>query len=168
MPVAVFLRAVNVGGHQTFSPKALALKLGAVNIGAAGTFVIHRPPPALRSRIARSLPFGADIMICAAREILDVMRHAPAGGKPFVSILLRKPVRIAKLPIHFPSGRSWSVRVVAVTGRCIVSVFRRTGKKDVYPNEAVEKTLGVRATTRAWSTMTAVAEALRENDLVSP
>lgn len=168
MPVAVFLRAVNVGGHQTFSPKAFALKLGAINIGAAGTFVLHRPPPALRTRILRRLPFGTDVMICTAREILDVMRRAPAGGKPFVSILLRKPVGVPKLPILYPSGKFWSVRVASLRGRCILSVFRRTGKKDVYPNEAVEKLFGVPATTRAWSTMIAVSERLRENDAVTP
>ena len=46
MALVVFLRGVNVGGHRTFRPTVLAKQLkhlGAVNIGAAGTFVVHRP-----------------------------------------------------------------------------------------------------------------------------
>ncbi|MBY0496071.1 MAG: DUF1697 domain-containing protein [Cyanobacteria bacterium] len=41
MALVVFLRGVNVGGHRTFRPAALAKQLehlGAINIGAAGTF----------------------------------------------------------------------------------------------------------------------------------
>ncbi len=44
MPHLVLLRGVNVGGHRTFSPARLAKDLShldAVNIGAAGTFVIR-------------------------------------------------------------------------------------------------------------------------------
>jgi uncharacterized protein (DUF1697 family) len=50
MALVVFLRGVNVGGHRVFRPSAFAKELshlGAVNIGAAGTFVI-------RPRIARA------------------------------------------------------------------------------------------------------------------
>jgi hypothetical protein len=42
----VLLRGVNVGGHRTFRPARLAERLqhlGAINIGAAGTFVIRKP-----------------------------------------------------------------------------------------------------------------------------
>ena len=47
MASVVFLRAANVGGHQTFHPKTLANDLAAfrvVNIGAAGTFVVRDNP----------------------------------------------------------------------------------------------------------------------------
>ena len=46
MAFVVFLRAVNVGGHQTFRPSVLAKELSeydVVNIGAAGTFVVRKP-----------------------------------------------------------------------------------------------------------------------------
>ena len=46
MALVVLLRGVNVGGHRTFRPTTLAEQLkhlDAVNIGAAGTFVIRRP-----------------------------------------------------------------------------------------------------------------------------
>ena len=43
MALVVFLKGLNVGGHRTFRPTRLAEQLqylDAVNIGAAGTFVI--------------------------------------------------------------------------------------------------------------------------------
>lgn len=46
MALVVLLRGVNVGGHRTLRPTELAKELAgldAVNIGAAGTFVIRRP-----------------------------------------------------------------------------------------------------------------------------
>ena len=69
MALVVLLRGVNVGGHRTFRPTTLAEQLkhlDAVNIGAAGTFVIRRPvtPAQLRAELARRLPFDAEIMIC--------------------------------------------------------------------------------------------------------
>ena len=58
MALVVLLRGINVGGHRTFRPAALAEQLkhwAAVNIGAAGTFVIRRPVTRtkLRAELAR-------------------------------------------------------------------------------------------------------------------
>ena len=62
MALVVLLRGVNVGGYKTFRPAQLAAELkhlDAVNIGAAGTFVIRRPvtQAKLRAELARRLPF---------------------------------------------------------------------------------------------------------------
>ena len=69
MALVVFLRGINVGGHRTFRPKALAEQLehlNAVNIGAAGTFVIRQPvtQAQLRAEFVRRLPFDTKIVIC--------------------------------------------------------------------------------------------------------
>ena len=69
MALVVLLRGVNVGGHRTFRPTTLAKQLthlGAVNIGAAGTFVIRQPvtQAELRAELASRLPFDTEIMIC--------------------------------------------------------------------------------------------------------
>lgn len=58
MALVVLLRGINVGGHRRFRPAALARELkhlDAVNIGAAGTFVIRRPiaQAQLRAQVAR-------------------------------------------------------------------------------------------------------------------
>jgi uncharacterized protein (DUF1697 family) len=78
--LVVLLRGVNVGGHRTFRPSALAEQLkhlDAVNIGAAGTFVIRQPVgrAQLRLEFARRLPFDAEIMICSGREISTLLAH---------------------------------------------------------------------------------------------
>ena len=74
MPLVVFLRGVNVGGHRTLRPTTIAEQLkhlDAVNIGAAGTFVVRRPVTQahLRAELARRLPFDAEIT--AAKERAD-------------------------------------------------------------------------------------------------
>ncbi len=100
MALVVLLRGVNVGGHRTFRPATLAKELehlGAVNIGAAGTFVIRERVgrAELRAELARRLPFDTEIVICEGREILrlasnDVFARPPAepGIVRFVSVLV--------------------------------------------------------------------------------
>src|SRR6266508_3385328 len=76
LAVAIFLRAANVGGHNTFSTTALAKKLDLVNIGAAGTFVAHRPVGA--PAIARELPFETDVIVRPGAEVLALVK----AGRP--------------------------------------------------------------------------------------
>ena len=116
MALVVLLRGVNVGGHRTFRPAALAKQLkhlDAVNIGAAGTFVIRRrvTRAQLRAELAARLPFSTEIMICDGREILRLMSHSYFAGQPtrpgivrFVSVLARRP-RVA-LPLPLKIGRA--------------------------------------------------------------
>ena len=103
MAWVVFLRGVNVGGHKAFRPSALAKELagfGAVNVGAAGTFVIRGPVSqrGLRAELLRRLPFEAEFMICPGRELAalasgDSFPAGPAdeGAERFVSVLAKRP-----------------------------------------------------------------------------
>ena len=80
MAHVVFLRGVNVGGSRRFQPSALVRELahlGAVNLGAAGTFVIrkHLSEAALRSEFASRLPFTTELMICRSGELEKLARH---------------------------------------------------------------------------------------------
>ena len=80
MALVVLLRGINVGGHRTFRPATLARQLkhlDAVNIGAAGTFVIRQPATQaqLRAELASRLPFNTAITICQGREIVRLMSH---------------------------------------------------------------------------------------------
>ena len=173
MASVVFFRAVNVGGHQNFSPGKLARELAefdVVNLGAAGTLVVRQKvsPAKLRDEILRRLPFKPELMICPAREVLALARggwfdDAPAGrdmGR-FVSVLQKVPRAKPRLPIEQPAGAKWEVRVVAITGRFALSV-RRIGK--TYSNAVVEKYLGLPATTRNWNTMANLCEILEKRD----
>src|ERR1700720_2450046 len=93
----VFLRAVNVGGTNRCQPALIAkqlAKLGVVNIGAVGTFVVGEnvSESALRVAFARKLPFKCEIMICPARDIIklrDPFSRQPSGPDivRFVSVL---------------------------------------------------------------------------------
>jgi uncharacterized protein (DUF1697 family) len=173
MALVVFLRGVNVGGHRTFQPSALARELAdldVVNVGAAGTFVVRKPigQAPLRAEILRRLPFPAEVMICRGREVLDLARaeafpEDPAHGdaRRFVSVLAKRPRTLPPFPLSQPDGNAWQVRVVGVWGKCALSLWRRLGQRLLYPNEVVEKRLGVAATTRNWNTVAALCDLLQ-------
>ncbi len=173
MASVVFLRAVNVGGHRKFQPSVLAKELAdfdAVNIGAAGTFVIRKAvsQTALRAEFVTRLPFAAEVMICRGRDLLDLADGEPFPKKPankdicrFVSVIGKRPRTLPRLPISRPAGDQWQVKIVAVSGCFVLSLWRRLGRTFVYPNEVVEKQLGVPATTRNWDTISAICDILK-------
>src|SRR5712691_13032799 len=83
----VFLRAVNVGGTNRCQPAQIAkelAKFGVVNIGAVGTFVVREDvcESVLRAAIAKKLPFKCEIMICPARDIIELASTDPFAGQP--------------------------------------------------------------------------------------
>jgi uncharacterized protein (DUF1697 family) len=171
MASVVFFRAVNVGLHQRFQPSALAKEMtdwGAVNVGAAGTLVVKEnvTPTKLQSEILRRLPFKPELMICPAREVLALADGEPFGKMPggkevtaFVSVMQKAPPTLSPLPVDYPIGGKWEIRIAATIGRFILS-FRRPGAKDLYTNAVVEKHFGAAATTRNWNTMTAIHKIL--------
>lgn len=174
MALVVFLRGLNVGGHRTFRPTTLARQLthlDAVNIGAAGTFVIRRPisQAALRAEIARRLPFEAEIVIRQGRDILnlvsdDVFARHPARPDivRFVSVLSRRPRALPPMPLTLPPGRGWLLKVLASDGRFAFGLYRRHMKVIGYLG-ALDRLLGAPVTTRNWNTMAAVARALKSD-----
>lgn len=170
MALVVFLRGVNVGGHRTFSPSALvkALKLDAVNIGAAGTFVVRKPisRETLRAELARRLPFDADVMICDGSEIRRLASADPFAGEPggptmmqFVSVMAARKASMPAVPLAIPSAGEWGLKVLDVQGRFVIGVCRREMKGIAYLGQ-MEKILGVRLTTRTWNTILKIARTL--------
>ena len=171
MALVVFLRGVNVGGHRTFRPTTLAAQLkhlDAVNIGAAGTFVIRRPVSRaqLRAELARRLPFEAEIMICQGREIVSLLSHDyfadhPAGPDlvRFVSILSERPRLAQATPMRFPSSGKWLLKILAMDKRFVFGVYRRHMKVIGYLGR-FDRLFGVPVTTRNWNTITAIGKVL--------
>jgi uncharacterized protein (DUF1697 family) len=163
-----------VGNHQRFQPGALAKKLadfGVVNIGAAGTFVVRKTvsEPKLRAEILRHLSFAPELMICPARDLLalagrEQFKIAPpvSDASWFVSILQKTPRLLPSLPLDQPAGKQWQVRVMEVTGKFAVSLWRKHDKLLLYPNAVVEKQLGVSATTRNWNTIVTMVKILSQ------
>ncbi|HEX4438533.1 MAG TPA: DUF1697 domain-containing protein [Thermoanaerobaculia bacterium] len=160
--LVVFLRGVNVGGNKTFRPAELARALDAVNVGAAGTFVLHAggAESAVRKSILKALEFECEVIVCRGADVVALARRAEKEPRPYgkdlktmVSVLAAKPKGATRLPVAVPDGKDWQVRVTEVDGPFVTSVWRRRAGRLIYPNEVVEKLFGVPATTRGWSTI---------------
>src|SRR5262249_46800717 len=141
MAWVVFLRGVNVGGHKAFQPSAVAKELAdfdAVNVGAAGTFVIRKPVSqrSLRAELLRLVPFEAELMICPGRDLIDLAcEDSFPGGPPgdgverFLSVLAKCPRTLPDFPVSQPDDDAWQVKIVGVIGRCALSLRRRQGPR---------------------------------------
>ena len=171
MALVVLLRGVNVGGHRTFRPTKLTEQLkhlDAVNIGAAGTFVIRQPitRAQLRAELARRLPFDAEIMICQGREIVRLMSHHPFADHPvrrdivrFVSVMSQRPRSTPSMPMSLPSSGKWLLKILARENRFVLGLYRRHMKAISYLG-TIDRLFGVPVTTRNWNTITAIAKVL--------
>jgi uncharacterized protein (DUF1697 family) len=169
--LVVLLRGLNVGGHRNFRPAVLARQLqhlGAINIGAAGTFVIQRPVGRrrLQAEFARRLPFEADIIVCDGADLIGLMTHRVFTARRlrpevvrFVSVLSRRPRSAPRLPLTFPTRGRWLLKVLARDDRFVLGVYRRHMKVIGYLG-ALDRVFGVPITTRSWNTMTAIAKVL--------
>jgi len=164
----VFMRGVNVGGHKTFRPSALARELAdldVINVGAAGTFVVRRAvsEAKLRATLLQGLQFETQLMICPARDLVCLVEQEgdhggslPRGVRRYVSILEQPPRKFPRLPISRPEGAKWELKIIGVSGRFALSLARPLGSALIYPNEVVEKTFGMPATTRGWDTISKI------------
>ena len=176
MSQVVLLRGVNVGGYKTFRPARLAEELrhlGAINIGAAGTFVIGKPIAAarLRQELASRLPFETEIIICPEREFAGLLAHDWFEGRPsrpdivrFVTVLARPPRVSPPLPIVIPDRGTCLVRVIGHDGRFVIGEYRRQMKAIGYLGK-LDGTFGGPGTTRNWNTITAIGTALERANL---
>jgi uncharacterized protein (DUF1697 family) len=171
MALVVLLKGVNVGGHRTLRPSTLAMRLkqfDAVNIGAAGTFVIRQPvsQARLRAAVSRLVPFEAVIMISEGRDVLDLASHNPFAGQPsgpaivqFVSVLSKRPRQMPALPFDLPPTGRWGLRVLAQQDRFVVGIHRREMRAITLLGQ-LEKLAGSPAATRSWSTIQRLARLL--------
>jgi uncharacterized protein (DUF1697 family) len=170
----VFLRGVNVGKGNRCRPAVIAKqlsKLGIINIGAVGTFVVREnvSESALRAAIAKKLPFKCEIMICPARDIIKLASKDPFAGQPsdphitrFVNVLAKRLPSPPPLPLCLPSDDDWLIKIIAIENRFVLGLYRRQMKAISYLGK-IEKLLGVPATTRNWNTIQKVAKILIEN-----
>jgi uncharacterized protein (DUF1697 family) len=170
----VFLRAVNVGGANRCQPALIAKQLskfGVVNIGAVGTFVVREDvtESVLRNAIAKKLPFKCEIMICPARDLIELASQDPFSRQPsgpnitrFVNVLAKRLPSPPALPVSLPSDGDWLLKVIAIENRFVLGLYRREMKAISYLGK-VEKLLGVPATTRNWNTIERVVKILEQD-----
>ena len=168
---AVFLRAVNVGRTNLCRPALLAKQLsrfGVINIGAVGTFVVREnvTESTLRNAIAKKLAFNCEIMICSARDVIELASTDPFGEYAsaadvtrFVNVLAKPIAHPPALPLCLPSESDWLLRIVAIRKKFVVGLYRRQPKAISYLSK-IEKLLGVPATNRNWNTIQKVVKIL--------
>jgi len=171
MALVVFLRGVNVGGHRTFRPSALATQLaryGVVNIGAAGTFVVRNPGKrtVFAAALRRALPFETHVMLCDARELLRAHGDRPYGRRParqdvvrFVSVLSKASSLEMSLPLQLPRAGQWFVRILAANHPFVFGEYRRHMKTIGYLGQ-IDKLVGSPVTTRSWNTIETIVRVL--------
>jgi hypothetical protein len=173
MALIVFLRGINVGGHRTFRPSMLARDLAAydvVNVGAAGTLVVRKPVSRTKflAELRRTLPFQASVSFCDSRDLIRLEMENPFGAEPldqgvvrFVSILSKAGRGKDSLPVAFPPGENWFVRIIGSRKRLVFGVYRRHMRTIGYLGE-IDGFFGAPATTRSWSTLLSVLRILKD------
>jgi uncharacterized protein (DUF1697 family) len=170
--LVVLLRGVNVGGHRTFSPAALARSLcryDVVNIGAAGTFVVRNPGSLARFRadLFSKLPFETTVVICDGREFARLEHEHPfgtrerAGEVRFVTVLSTAKTKRPEIPFSLPASGKWLLRVIASDRQFVFGTYRRDMKTIRYIGEA-DRMFGTRGTTRNWNTIMTILRTLKE------
>jgi uncharacterized protein (DUF1697 family) len=172
MALVVLVRGVNVGGHRRFRPTQLAHDLrrfDVVNVGAAGTFVVRRPPSRteLRAALLRTLPISTEIVFCNGSDLLRLESTHPFGSRPaapgvvrFVSFLASGRRARPTLPIVLPTEKNWLVRVIASTDRLVFGEYRRH-MRTISCLGQIDKIFGVPATTRNWNTVHSILRVLQ-------
>jgi uncharacterized protein (DUF1697 family) len=167
----VFLRGVNVGKANRCQPAVIASQLstlGLINIGAVGTFIVREDvsESALRTAIAKKLPFKCEIMICPARDIIKLASKDPFSEERsdpnitrFVNILAKRLPAPPPLPLCLPSDDDWLLKIIAIENRFVLGLYRRHMKAITYLGK-IEKLLGVPATNRNWNTILKIAQIL--------
>ena len=172
MALIVFFRGINVGGHRTFRPSALARELGAydvVNVGAAGTFIVRKPGSRTKflAELRRRLPFEAKIAFCDHRDLLRLESENPFGPEPprqdvvrFVSILSKTSRHKLSLPIAIPQSGEPFVQIIGWKERLLFGVYRRHMRTIGYLGQ-IDELFGVSVTTRSWSTIRPVLRILK-------
>jgi uncharacterized protein (DUF1697 family) len=169
--LVAFLRGINVGGHRRLRPAALAAELDhwdAVNVGAAGTFVIRAPigRRQVRTEIAKHLPFPCDIAICDGRDVSRLLSKDPFSGHRigpdivrFVGVLSRSSRMTPNLPVNLPARERWLVKVLMQDGPFIVGLHRRE-MKVIGALAGLDGMYGTPVTIRGWNTMNQIARVL--------
>ena len=167
----VFLRGVNVGKANRCQPAVIASqlsRLGVINIGAVGTFVVREDvsESALRAAIAKKLPFKCEIMICPARDIIKLASNDPflrqRSGPDIVRFVSVAAKSLPPLSLSLPSDDDWLLKIIAIQDRFVLGLYRRQMKAISYLGK-IEKLLGVPATTRSWNTIQKVVQILSQD-----
>lgn len=172
MPLVVFLKGINVGGHRRVRPKVVAERLcplDVVSIGAAGTFVVRSPitESDLAAAIRERMPFDVEIMICEGSDILRLISGEPFKGISvdpgviqFVSVCTAFVKPALKPPFPLPSDTDPCLTVLGFRDRFVIGLHRRE-MKAIAQLGRLEKILRTPLATRSWSTILKIGNSVQ-------
>jgi uncharacterized protein (DUF1697 family) len=180
MRYIAFLRGINVGGNKLIKMDALAVAFSAAGFRNVKTYIASgnvifdsssTKIAGLEKKVEKQLlkTFGHEITVVifplAELEALlkhDLFKRVRAGSEVMLLVtFLKNGVKNLKLPLE---SEKENLKVLAVNDRAAFTIARRkkTGWFG-FPNNFIEKELGMAATTRQWRTIekvVAVAQAL--------
>ncbi len=174
-----FLRAINVGGHAIVKMSDLKDAFAAAGCKGVSTFiqsgnVIFEASAQnaaavfqrVRLKLRALLGDEPGLFFRTARQVETIVRGAPfkryeaePGIKLYVAFLSQKPRGKPRFPLRLPKE---ALEAVALKSLEVFIVSRRK-KSGFYgfPNNFIEKELGVSATSRNWTTVTKIVEFAR-------
>jgi uncharacterized protein (DUF1697 family) len=174
MRYVAFLRALNVAGHARVAMADVCTLFekagcrGAKSVGHAGNLLWTQPAgkapeEQLRAALRRLLGQAPEIMVRTARDMRRIVEANPFDAlasdkavKLYVVFLARQPKQMPPLPVRLEKE---ALELVAVTGREAYVISRKKPGTVMYgfPNQFVERALGVPATSRNWNTVVKIA-----------
>lgn len=171
-----FLRGINVGGNKLIKMEALADAFSSAGFRNVKTYIASgnvifdsraTKLDNLEKKAEKKLleTFGHDIavVIFSVAELEKLLKHdlfarARSGAEAMLLVtFLKHEVPNVKLPLE---SEKENLKVIAIKNRAAFTVARRkkTGWFG-FPNNFIEKELGVAATTRQWRTLEKVVAA---------
>lgn len=169
------LRGINVGG-RVILPMARLRTLFAVlgftdvvTVLQSGNVLFDAPSrnaDLLRRRIELSLAelTGLEVLVLlrTVHELKALVRSDPfadmaldAEATKYVTFLAGKSAAKLALPLSSPRGE---VEILRINRLTVLSVGRPRAGRPGFPNAFIEATLGVSATTRAWTTLSRIVD----------
>jgi len=176
-----FLRAINVAGHATVKMAALQDAFAAAGCLDVKTFiqsgnVLFSAPEedrqailqAILAKLRELLGREAGVMFRTVRELERIVEAAPFQAfeaepeiKRYVTFLSQRP---RKKPIFLWVSAKEALEAIAMNPLEVFVVSRRKANGFYgFPNEFMEKELGVSATSRNWTTVTKIVGFVAKN-----
>ena len=175
-----FLRAINVAGHAIVRMTDLRDAFAAADCKKVRTFiqsgnVVFESEKAaaavfesVRDSLRDLIGGEPEVFFRTMRDVERLVERAPFKRfeaepkiKLYVAFLSRKPRLHPTLPLRLPKE---ALEAIAMGDREVFIVSRRKANGFYgFPNNFIEKELGVAATSRNWTTVTKIATFARSN-----
>lgn len=160
--LVVLLRAANLGARNRVPMagfRALLEDLGCEDVRTyvqSGNAVVRTrlSPEELAPKVARGLEHDLTVVVRTAAQLLRVVTRPPFP-EPHVAFLAEKP---GAAQVRELESRDFSGDRAKVAGRDVYLDHPNGAGRTALSNATIERILGVRATTRNWRTVTALAE----------